>query len=159
MFKEYITRIATKIERAKTCQSLRQERVVRDVKHELTCKDVKILPGIFLGRGLHGYYSNGTIYVRAGLNPIMTRMVLFHEDKHYQQKLKDDYIFVEYHRVEDSKFNYWKQWCEEDARRYAYVKTMRYLRQHPKATPLKLKVIHTIAHPFGWVMRELGYRF
>ena len=113
-------------ERKKRLADIRRKRLVNKIKKELQCKNVSLFPAFWLGDDCRGVYSNGRIKINSETNGIAVVATAYHEDRHYQQEKTNPNCFRYYIKAEDDYKEYLKQHVEKDARRYSYVKTMRY---------------------------------
>lgn len=104
----------------------RREDLISEVSTYLYCKNVDTYPSFWLGNTCMGSYSNGHIKVSTTTKGLQLIETLFHEDRHFKQEQANPNCFKDYIRAEDDYRGYIRQHVEKDARRYAYVKTMRY---------------------------------
>lgn len=112
--------------RKKRLADVKRKRIVNKLKKELQCKNVSLFPAFWLGKDCNGMYSNGSIQISSAVNGILVVATAYHEDRHYQQEKANPNCFKGYTNAEDDYQGYLKQHVEKDARRYSYVKTMRY---------------------------------
>lgn len=106
-----------------------------------------------MDKDTQGYYSSSTkgIVVRKNLFGINLVDTLFHEDRHYQQHMKNKDFMVGYIRHEDDKLGYMLQHIEKDARRYAFVQTIKAIKSSNNYSIVKwlgCYVATKLAHPF-----------
>ena len=118
--------IKSRSERKKRLAGIRRKKLVSKIKKELQCKNVSLFPAFWLGDNCHGVYSNGSIKINSETNGIAVVATAYHEDRHYQQEKTNPNCFKGYIQADDDYQGYIKQHVEKDARRYSYVKTMRY---------------------------------
>lgn len=104
----------------------RREDLISEVSTYLHCKNIDTHPSFWLGDTCMGYYSNGHIKVSNTTTGVQLIETMFHEDRHFKQEQANPNCFKDYIRAEDDYRGYIRQHVEKDARRYAYVKTMRY---------------------------------
>ena len=120
-----VTAIKSHNERKKRLADIRRKRLVNKIKKELQCKNVSLF-AFWLGDNCRGVYSNGSIKINSESNGIAVVATAYHEDRHYQQEKTNPNCFKGYIKADDDYQGYIKQHVEKDARRYSYVKTMRY---------------------------------
>ena len=118
--------IKSRNERKKRLADIRRKKLVSKIKKELQCKNVSLFPAFWLGRDCNGAYGNGSIKISSKANGIAVVATAYHEDRHYQQEKTNPNCFKGYIQADDDYQGYIKQHVEKDARRYSYVKTMRY---------------------------------
>ena len=136
---------------------IKRKRLVAKLKKELHCKDVKVSPAFWLGGNCMGVYSNGRIKVSSAANGISAVATAYHEDRHYQQENTNPDCFRSYIKAEDDYKEYLKQHVEKDARRYSYVKTMRYAKEEFGTIKFMLfaTVYRLAAHPWNNINKDL----
>ena len=144
-------------ERKKRLADIRRKRLVNKIKKELQCKNVSLFPAFWLGNNCHGAYSNGSIKINSETNGIAVVATAYHEDRHYQQEIANPNCFRGYIKAEDNYKEYLKQHVEKDARRYSYVKTMRYAKE--EFGTIKFMVFATLyrlaCHPWKNINKDL----
>ena len=118
---------ATKVldARANTRRRHREDLISRTTAN-LHCKNIDTYPSFWLGDTCMGAYSNGSIKLSAKAQGVNLVETMFHEDRHFQQEQTNPNCFKGYIKAEDDYRGYIRQHVEKDARRYAYVHTMRY---------------------------------
>lgn len=119
---------------SKISAKLQQKEAARaDLRDKVTtklhCSKVTEYPAFWMGNTCAGTYSNGVIKLNANTKGIDMVETLFHEDRHYQQEQRNPNCFKGYIKAEDDYRGYIRQHVEKDARRYAYVQTMRYAKE------------------------------
>ena len=153
-----VTAIKGRKERKKRLADIRRKRLVNKIKKELQCKNVSLFPAFWLGRDCNGAYGNGSIMISSKANGIPLVATAYHEDRHYQQENTNPDCFRDYIKAEDDYKEYLKQHVEKDARRYSYVKTMRYAKK--EFGTIKFMLFATLyrlaAHP--WKNRNKNLR-
>lgn len=131
---------------------VRQE-TISEILPTLACKNVDTDMYFFMmpSSNTVGYYSDyyKKIYIRKDLIGASLVDTLYHEDRHHQQYVKDSHCFDNYIREEDDRLAYMLQHVEKDARRYAYVQTIKSLKaKGGLRRMLAAMVITFIHHPF-----------
>lgn len=99
------------------------------VTAKLHCSNVTEYPAFWMGNTCAGSYSNGVIKLNTEVRGVDLVETLFHEDRHFQQEQRNPNCFEGYIKAEDDYRGYIRQHVEKDARRYAYVQTMRYAKE------------------------------
>lgn len=99
------------------------------VKTKLHCRHVIEHSAFSMGDTCAGSYSNGIIKLNENTKGVDMVETLFHEDRHYLQEQRNPNCFKGYIKPEDDYKGYIRQHVEKDARRYAYVQTMRYAKE------------------------------
>ena len=144
-------------ERKKRLADVKRKRLVNKITKELHCKNVSLFPAFWLGNNCHGVYSNGSIKINSETNGIAVVATAYHEDRHYQQEIANPNCFRGYIKAEDNYKEYLKQHVEKDARRYSYVKTMRYAKE--EFGTIKFMVFATLyrlaCHPWKNINKDL----
>lgn len=113
---------------------LQQKEIAReDLKNKVTaklqCSKIIEYPAFWMGNTCAGSYSNGVIKLNAKVKGVDLVETLFHEDRHFQQEQRNPNCFKDYIQPRDDYRGYIRQHVEKDARRYAYVQTMRYAKE------------------------------
>ena len=122
---EYV--IKKKIEGIRVSKELRREQLITEMRDKhIKCKNITTYTPFWVGDTCHGKYSSNSIKLNDRIYGVQLIETLFHEDRHYQQEQKNSDCFKGYIRAEDDYKGYYNQHVEKDARRYAYVHTMRY---------------------------------
>ena len=132
----------------------RRDKLYTEMLGEVQCKDVQKYPS-FLLVGVQGRYSDGKILLNSksiGLNLIDT---MYHEDRHYQQDKKGLLDNITYIQPDEDVKAYYAQRCEYDARRYAYVKTCRFLQTNYPEKKFVLFIYTLVMKP----VTGLNYRY
>lgn len=150
--------VASYIE-SKIAAKLQQKEIAREnlknkVTTKLHCSNVTEYPASWIGNSCAGYYRAGRIIVNAKIKGIDLVDTLFHEDRHYQQEQRNRNCFKGYIKAEDDYKGYIRQHVEKDARRYAYVQTMRYAKE--VLSPIKFMLFVPLyrlrSHPWKGVV-------
>lgn len=135
---------------------VRQE-AVDEILPTLVCKNVDtdmhslMMPTINTVGYYDSYYNK--IYVRKDLVGVSLVDTLYHEDRHHQQFIKNSCYFNNYIKEKDDSLGYMLQHVEKDARRYAYVQTIKYLKtKGGLRRMLTAMVITFIRHPFKGIL-------
>ena len=132
----------------------KREATLNKVLPLLECNNVFTdMADFMMTNGTQGYYSASTrgIAVRKGLFGIGLVDTLFHEDRHYQQHMKNKNFMIGYIKYEDDKLGYTLQHIEKDARRYAFIQTIKYIKNSSNCFMVKwlgCKIVTKLAHPF-----------
>lgn len=109
-----------------------------------------------------GYYNDcfKKIYIRKDLFGASLVDTLYHEDRHHQQYIKDSHCFDDYIKEEDDRLGYMLQHVEKDARRYAFIKTIKLLKvKGGLRSMLAAMVITFIHHPFKGRLSTNKYKY
>lgn len=109
-----------------------------------------------------GYYNDyfKKIYIRKDLFGASLVDTLYHEDRHHQQYIKDSHCFDDYIKEEDDSLGYMLQHVEKDARRYAFIKTIKLLKaKGGLRRMLAAMVITFIHHPFKGRLSTNKYKY
>ena len=125
------------------------------VMSKLNCKKVTSGIPIFMG-AVGGYYNNGGITINHKLSKgIILVDTLFHEDRHFMQDVQgriDDNKYIECSK--ETMKAYRQQHIEKDARRYAYVQTVRFVKANPEGIRF-LWLYKKVYHPFYGIARKI----
>ena len=138
---------------------LRAEARDKDIKAmvmpKMNCKRVVSGIPIFMG-AVGGYYNNGDITINHKLSKgIILVDTLFHEDRHFMQDVQgklDDSKYIECSK--ETMKAYRQQHVEKDARRYAYVQTVRFVKANPEGIRF-LWLYKKVYHPFYGIARKI----
>ena len=125
------------------------------VMPKMNCKRVVSGIPIFMG-AVGGYYNNGGITINHKLSKgILLVDTLFHEDRHFMQDVQgklDDSKYIEC--TKETMKAYRQQHVEKDARRYAYVQTVRFVKANPERIRF-LWLYKIVYHPFYGIARRI----
>lgn len=149
-------KISAYITKRKERLDLRDAEIKSKVLPYLNCKYIVSGVPLFM-RGIGGSYYNKVITI----NPNISRGIvlidtLFHEDRHYQQDMQgkiDKTEYIDYSK--ENKRAYRQQHIEKDARRYAYVQTVRFMREHYPNKKFLLWVYRMIMNPFYGISHRI----
>ena len=138
---------------------LRAEARDKDIKAmvmpKMNCKRVVSGIPIFMG-AVGGYYNNGDITINHKLSKgIILVDTLFHEDRHFMQDVQgklDDSKYIDC--TKETMKAYRQQHVEKDARRYAYVQTVRFVKANPEGIRF-LWLYKKVYHPFYGIARKI----
>ncbi len=138
---------------------LRAEARDKDIKAmvmpKMNCKRVVSGVPIFMG-AVGGYYNNGDITINHKLSKgIILVDTLFHEDRHFMQDVQgklDDSNYIDC--TKETMKAYRQQHVEKDARRYAYVQTVRFVKANPEGIRF-LWLYKKVYHPFYGIARKI----
>lgn len=130
-----------------------REQTINEIVPTLVCKNVDTDMYYFMMPSVNtvGYYSDyfKKIYVRKDLIGASLVDTLYHEDRHHQQYTRNKECFANYIREEDDRLGYMLQHVEKDARRYAYVQTIRSLKRKGGLRRMLAAILITyFTHPF-----------
>lgn len=142
--------------RARRLRAEARDKHIKDmVMPKMNCKRVVSGMPIFMG-AVGGYYNNGDITINHKLSKgIILVDTLFHEDRHFMQDVQG--------KLDDSKYikcsketmkAYRQQHVEKDARRYAYVQTVRFVKANPDGIRF-LWLYKKVYHPFYGIARKI----
>lgn len=149
-----ISYLRSKIE-AKVQQREEKRADLRDrVTAKLHCSNVTEYPAFWMGNTCAGSYNRGVIKLNAKVRGVDLVETLFHEDRHFQQEQRNPNCFEGYIKAEDDYKGYIRQHVEKDARRYAYVQTMRYAKEvmSPIKFMLFVPLYRLSSHPWEGVV-------
>lgn len=118
--------ISTVLEERTNNKRRRREALIQETQSHLHCKNIDTYTSFWMGDTCMGSYGNGRIKLNAEAKGISLIETMFHEDRHYQQEQANPKCFIGYIKAEDDYRGYIRQHVEKDARRYAYVTTMRH---------------------------------
>lgn len=147
------SKIAAKLQQKEAARADLRDKVAT----KLHCSNVSEYPAFWVGSRCAGYYRAGRIVINANTKGIDMVETLFHEDRHYQQEQRNRNCFKGYIAGEDDYKGYIRQHVEKDARRYAYVQTMRYAKEI--FTPVRFYIFAPLyrlrSHPWkGLVLKK-----
>lgn len=129
-----------------------QNQLFTSVCRELVCDNVSVMPTFFMGIS-DGTYDARNEAIAISTNVFGIRLIdnMFHEDRHHAQHMRGLLHKKPYIRCtsRETYVKYLTQWVEYDARRYAYVMTIKYLRDNPGLIPKwKVYIYKAMYHPF-----------
>ena len=133
----------------------RDKRIKDMVMPKMNCKNVVSGVPLFMG-AVGGYYNHGGITINHKLSKgILLVDTLFHEDRHFMQDVQgklDDSKYIEC--TKETMKAYRQQHVEKDARRYAYVQTVRFVKANPEGIRF-LWLYKKVYHPFYGIARKI----
>ena len=142
---------------------VRQE-TIDTILPTLVCKNVdtdmysSMMPALNTVGYYNSYYKK--IHVRKDLVGASLVNTLYHEDRHHQQFTKNSHYFDNYIKEKDDSLGYMLQHVEKDARRYAYVQTIKSLKaKGGLRRMLAAMVITFIHHPFKGRLSTNKYKY
>ena len=142
--------------RARKLRAEARDKCIKDrVMSKMNCKKVTSGIPIFMG-AVGGYYNHGSITINYKLSKgILLVDTLFHEDRHFMQDVQgklDDSKYIECSK--ETMKAYRQQHVEKDARRYAYVQTVRFVKANPEGIRF-LWLYKKVYHPFYGIARKI----
>ena len=142
--------------RARKIRAEARDKSIKDrVMPKMNCKKVTSGIPIFMG-AVGGYYNHGSITINHKLSKgIILVDTLFHEDRHFMQDVQgrlDDEKYIECSK--ETMKAYRQQHVEKDARRYAYVQTVRFVKANPEGIRF-LWLYKKVYHPFYGIARKI----
>ena len=142
--------------RARKLRAEARDKCIKDrVMSKMNCKRVVSGIPIFMG-AVGGYYNRGSITINHKLSKgIILVDTLFHEDRHFMQDVQgklDDDKYIEC--TKETMKAYRQQHVEKDARRYAYVQTVRFVKANPEGIRF-LWLYKIVYHPFYGIARKI----
>ena len=142
--------------RAKKLKAEARDKSIKDrVMTKMNCKKVTSGIPIFMG-AVGGYYNHGSITINHKLSKgIILVDTLFHEDRHFMQDVQgklDDSKYIDC--TKETMKAYRQQHVEKDARRYAYVQTVRFVKANPEGIRF-LWLYKKVYHPFYGIARKI----
>ena len=142
--------------RARKLMAEARDKCIKDkVTSKMSCKQVTSGIPLFMG-AVGGYYNRGSITINHKLSKgILLVDTLFHEDRHFMQDVQgklDDSKYIDC--TKETMKAYRQQHVEKDARRYAYVQTVRFVKANPEGIRF-LWLYKIVYHPFYGIARKI----
>ena len=149
-------------ESRKAKREAKRDAVIDSIRIKLSCKKINKTASLmvtFGGKDLTmGYYTICNKQININMNVAKGLFVidsLFHEDRHYQQDIAGKLYMSRYIEHGDDYLAYLQQHVETDARRYAFVQTIKFLKEYEEinivSRYLAIFISRKLLHPFnGW---------